>query len=37
MGGDGWFSADPADTFNAVLTFTTWRIPGDPRTTEPDR
>jgi catechol 2,3-dioxygenase-like lactoylglutathione lyase family enzyme len=29
--GDGWFTADPADTFSAVLTFTTRRIPGDPR------
>jgi catechol 2,3-dioxygenase-like lactoylglutathione lyase family enzyme len=25
------FTADPADTFNAVMTFTTRRIPGDPR------
>jgi catechol 2,3-dioxygenase-like lactoylglutathione lyase family enzyme len=29
--GDGWFTADPSDTFNAVLTFSTQRIPGDPR------
>jgi catechol 2,3-dioxygenase-like lactoylglutathione lyase family enzyme len=25
------FTADPGDTFGAVLTFTTRRIPGDPR------